>query len=799
MMHLGEFPLSPDRGHGDAEVEERCRFLSDLASFSCSSVGNNMFSELYYKLQDIIPELFDGEILNKLQSIYQPGNKAALRQLAEFALYFLSNDKLDERRTGNFLKWAVKTGSVHIFKSFFRLKTPTVEAFSEKIVESVAIYGPASTLRLLIESGLDESLLAGISGGRYLQIAIYTDNIDVAHLLLDKGAEVNPPLLEFSPHNDTPLVIAILSDITKEGTDFGTDEYNDEYTDSIICLAFRLIELGAQVDDVSSTGPALLCAVSEGHGRVVGRLLQAGVKVDIEGSGNTNYLSPLDWAYMYDETIYRMLLPLSQIAKTCPTMSGILSAASQGSLSLFLYLEDRKQAGPRARRKKLEETLEYLVTKLPKSEMISVLLEFGVDPNFTSTTYSKPLIFTAVKYRDVDLVLRLLDSGANINRLDFFPDLPLYEPIGSEILAILIEQGLDVIKYGHMALQMAIRCDNFSAIRLLFQSGLSLNDAGLSVRGYTALSLATTAGCKLEIIKYLINKGAKINAPRSWGAVVTALQGAAAAGEFDLVKFLLNSGADINDESSIREGTTALEASLSYSRLHRSPFAIFQYLLDKGADINGPDRPRRCKKWNSALVSLILKRADSTIIQRALDSGADVNICGIGEEARTPLQAAAEIVDLALVKKLLELGANINAPPSECHGRTALQAASSGEEPSLELVGYLLKEGADVNSKAGIKGGLTALQGAAIRGHIKIASMLMEAGADVNAWPAKIDGRTALDGAAEHGRLDMVQLLLNCGAKSYDSGDLKFGNAIKLARNNGHFAIAKLLATQTDF
>ena len=786
MMHLGEFPLSPDRGHGDAEVEERCRFLSDLASSSCSSVGNNMFSELYYKLQDIIPELFDGEILNKLQSIYQPGNKAALRQLAEFALYFLSNDKLDERRTGNFLKWAVKTGSVHIFKSFFRLKTPTVEAFSEKIVESVAIYGPASTLRLLIESGLDESLLAGISGGRYLQIAIGEGNIDVAHLLLDKGAEVNPPLLEFSPHNDTPLVIAICSDLTNDFADR-------------IGLAFRLIELGAQVDDVSSTGPALLCAVSEGHRRVVGRLLQAGVKVDIEGSGNTNYLSPLDWAYMYDETIYRMLLPLSQIAKTCPTMSGILSAASQGSLSLFLYLEGRKQAGPRARRKTLEETLEYLVTQLPESEIISVLLEFGVDPNFTSTTYSKPLIFTPVMHRDVDLVLRLLDAGANINGLDFFSDLRLYEPRGYEILAILLEHGFDIPKYGHMALQMTIKYGDISAIRLLFESGLKLDDAGLSASGYTALSLATSNGCSFEVIRYLVNKGAKINAPRSWGGVVTALQGAAAAGEFNLVKFLLNSGADINDERSIKEGTTALEASLSYSGLHLSPFAIFQYLLDKGADINGPGRPRCCKKWNSALVSLILKRADSTIIQRALDSGADINICGIGEEARTPLQAAAEIVDLVLVKKLLELGANINAPPSECHGRTALQAASSGENFSLELVGYLLKEGADVNSKAGIKGGLTALQGAAIRGHIKIASMLMQAGADVNAWPAKVDGRTALDGAAEHGRLDMVQLLLNCGAKSYDSGDLKFGNAIKLARNNGHFAIAKLLATQTDF
>jgi ankyrin repeat protein len=105
------------------------------------------------------------------------------------------------------------------------------------------------------------------------------------------------------------------------------------------------------------------------------------------------------------------------------------------------------------------------------------------------------------------------------------------------------------------------------------------------------------------------------------------------------------------------------------------------------------------------------------------------------------------------------------------YGRTALQAACSGDNPNLELTKYLLKEGAEVNAAAGIKRGLTGLQGAAIQGHIKIALVLLDAGAYVNAEPAEIEWRMALDGAAEHGRLDMVQLLLNFGAKSEVSGD----------------------------
>ena len=146
---------------------------------------------------------------------------------------------------------------------------------------------------------------------------------------------------------------------------------------------------------------------------------------------------------------------------------------------------------------------------------------------------------------------------------------------------------------------------------------------------------------------------------------------------------------------------------------------------------------------------------------------------------------------LSLIKLLLESGADINAPAGDNLGRTAIQAASSSELPTMELIDFLLNAGADTNAPAGFRGGVTALQGAAIRGHMRIALKFLEAGADVNADPADCEGRTALDGAAEHGRLDMVQMLLEagaCGTKSH-----RFKQANGLARDNGHFAVARLL------
>ncbi|GKT80328.1 ankyrin repeat protein [Colletotrichum tofieldiae] len=124
---------------------------------------------------------------------------------------------------------------------------------------------------------------------------------------------------------------------------------------------------------------------------------------------------------------------------------------------------------------------------------------------------------------------------------------------------------------------------------------------------------------------------------------------------------------------------------------------------------------------------------------------------------RTPVQAAAEQGDIALLERLGRLGADINAPPRSSNG------------------------------------GVTALQAASIKGYFGLVSRLLALHADPNAPGAEINGRTAVEGAAERGRLDVVQLLLNPGVETYGSGRRQYIRAIEMAREEGHHAVIALL------
>ena len=63
--------------------------------------------------------------------------------------------------------------------------------------------------------------------------------------------------------------------------------------------------------------------------------------------------------------------------------------------------------------------------------------------------------------------------------------------------------------------------------------------------------------------------------------------------------------------------------------------------------------------------------------------------------------------NLPIVERLLEEGAEVNAPVSGVAGRTALQAAAEGGH--LLIVERLLKEGAKVNTPASYSDGKTGL------------------------------------------------------------------------------------------
>ena len=297
----------------------------------------------------------------------------------------------------------------------------------------------------------------------------------------------------------------------------------------------------------------------------------------------------------------------------------------------------------------------------------------------------------------------------------------------------------------------------------------------------------------LAILKWIIEAGANINSPPSRIEGFTALH-FAATGILDNVRFLLEKGAHVDETSRSNTmarrhqcGETVLEACVNPGDDGWSVWddSIVNLLLDAGAPVNNPRPILRHRPYNS-LLTVAIRHAAEGRIQSILERGANVNQQGCGKNARTPLQAAAEIGDLDIVEELVRRGADINAAAATVGGRTALQAACNADEVNIELIRYLIEMKADINAEAGIDGGVTALQGAAIQGYIDVATILLENGADVNAEAATEDGRTVLEGAAEHGRLDMVQLLVNNGAKK------NIKRAIHLAESNGHFTIADI-------
>jgi ankyrin repeat protein len=128
----------------------------------------------------------------------------------------------------------------------------------------------------------------------------------------------------------------------------------------------------------------------------------------------------------------------------------------------------------------------------------------------------------------------------------------------------------------------------------------------------------------------------------------------------------------------------------------------------------------------------------------------------------TALLVAIDVGSLALVRLLVERGADVNRRLDMGLSRNPLQRAA--EIGDFEMVEFLIRNAAILDAEPAFGGG-TALQLAAMSGHVGIATLLIERGADVNHPPARGPGRTAFEAAAEWCRPDMMYLLVQHGAQ----------------------------------
>ncbi len=216
-----------------------------------------------------------------------------------------------------------------------------------------------------------------------------------------------------------------------------------------------------------------------------------------------------------------------------------------------------------------------------------------------------------------------------------------------------------------------------------------------------------------EIIDLLVAHGADVHIQGEWGN--TPLHDAARYDYFDAATALIRNGANVNAQDN--DGDTPLHNA--YAKGNEE---IADLLIKNGADINA--------KNNDGKTPLDIKHQ---------------------YELNEKLFDAVNNDDVAAVKKLIELGADVNT--SQCRWFTPLYTAKSSAVAEL-----LIQHGADVNAIN--DDGESPLYWASVKNHIDTATVLIQHGADVNA--VDYCGCTPLGAAKSN---EMTELLVKHGAQ----------------------------------
>jgi ankyrin repeat protein len=240
------------------------------------------------------------------------------------------------------------------------------------------------------------------------------------------------------------------------------------------------------------------------------------------------------------------------------------------------------------------------------------------------------------------------------------------------------------------------------------------------------------------------------------GGGLTALVFAAREGDLESARALLDAGASINQTTEY--GWTPL-----LTAVNNRNYALAALLVERGADVNLTNKGgwtplylatdnRNIEGGDYPVPKPDLDHLD--IIRRLLEKGANPNarirdntltrtiftMQWFFEDGATALVRAAQSSDTALMKLLLEYGADPFI--ATANGDTALTAAGGigwvegvtyerSPQENVEAIGMLLDLGLDPN--AGNHEGRTALMGAALKGRNAAVQLLVDRGARLDA------------------------------------------------------------------
>ncbi|NWZ40764.1 RN5A ribonuclease, partial [Brachypodius atriceps] len=269
----------------------------------------------------------------------------------------------------------------------------------------------------------------------------------------------------------------------------------------------------------------------------------------------------------------------------------------------------------------------------------------------------------AVKDRDKEAVLQLLERGADVNSKVDSGWTPLQTAVQAEdedLVRLLLDRGASVHARkdnGGTAFTEAGIRGNVGILKLLLEKGSDINER--DINGFTAFMEAAWYG-KEEALRFLYSRGAEVNLRRETSEEkaklhkggATALMDACRERHLPAVKILVQEmRADVNvrDNRDRNALIHALKKGPEKKR-YKSAESIVRFLLEHGVDVKSKDE---CGK--TALILAV--EMESLELVTALLEKDEIDIDDADEEGNTALMVAVEKGDWEIAKLLCEKGA----------------------------------------------------------------------------------------------------------------------------------------------
>ncbi|XP_033612120.1 ankyrin-2 isoform X47 [Fukomys damarensis] len=549
------------------------------------------------------------------------------------------------------------------------------------------------------------------SGFTPLHIAAHYGNVNVATLLLNRGAAV-----DFTARNGiTPLHVA-----SKRGN---------------TNMVKLLLDRGGQIDAKTRDGlTPLHCAARSGHDQVVELLLERGAPLLAR---TKNGLSPLHMAAQGDhvECVKHLLqhkAPVDDV--TLDYLTALHVAAHCGHYRVTKLLLD-KRANPNARALNGFTPL-HIACKKNRIKVMELLVKYGASIQAITESGLTP-IHVAAFMGHLNIVLLLLQNGASPDVTNIRGETALHMAARAgqvEVVRCLLRNGALVdarAREEQTPLHIASRLGKTEIVQLLLQH-MAHPDAA-TTNGYTPLHISAREG-QVDVASVLLEAGAAHSLATKKG--FTPLHVAAKYGSLDVAKLLLQRRAAA--DSAGKNGYTPLHIAAKKNQMQ-----IASTLLSYGAETN------IVTKQGVTPLHLASQEGHTDMVTLLLDKGANIHMST--KSGLTSLHLAAQEDKVSVADILTKHGGDQDAHTKL--GYTPLIVAC--HYGNVKMVNFLLKQGANVNAKT--KNGYTPLHQAAQQGHTHIINVLLQHGAKPNATTA--NGNTALAIAKRLGYISVVDTL----------------------------------------